>query len=223
MSPAATIRTWLASSIISQPVLCVTGPGWQAAIDALGRTVDVIHAGPDALARGLSGVYGYGAVVVTAPRLDAASTTGLRSLIHRPAIRILLAREHGPALTGPAARYVAARLRSVHLGRDEDGRLPLVAIRVDRDRIARARDMRELRVVLTPAELPPDAIIRAIDVRDDSAYIVAELPLQLELFAHAQGPPPVGTGLPVLTRNSRQEETENTAIIAHGTGPAVAS
>lgn len=212
-----TITDWLATPLATAPVLAVTGPDRHTAIDHLSRTVDVIHARPDALSRGLTGTYGYGAVVVDALRLDAAATTGLLSLIHRPVIRILLAGERAPALTGPDAQAVASRLQSAHLdGVGGGDPLPRVAIRVSRNRAVRARDLRALRALLTPEMLPPDAVIRGIEIRSDAAYVEAELPVQLALFGNAQGPPPIETGLRALTGNSRQEETENTDIIAHG-------
>lgn len=225
MSAVTAIADWLASSITTRPVLSVTGPGRDDAILHLSRTVDVIHARPDALARGLTGTYGYGAAVIAAARLDPAATTGLATLMRRPVIRIMLTSTALPVLTGPDAGVVAARLHTVHLGGDGDGGdpLPRVTVRVDRDRAVRARDMRSLRALIPAGELHPDAVIRGIEVRGDGAYLTAELPLQLELFTNAQGPPPVGTGLSSALPNLRQETENGNHIIAHSAGDRAVS
>lgn len=44
---------------------------------------------------------------------------------------------------------------------------------------------RELRSLVAPDALPPDAVIRAVEIRCDDLYLIADLPHQLALIPHA--------------------------------------
>ncbi|MGB5113526.1 MAG: hypothetical protein WBO08_18670 [Mycobacterium sp.] len=81
------------------------------------------------------------------------------------------------------------------------------------DQPFRVRALSELRALIPRDALPPDAVIRALEINSGGAYLIADLPEQLGLLEDAQGPPLIETGLSSALPNLRQE-TENTDIIA---------